>query len=135
MKEEIREQLNDRQYEAVTSIEGPVLVIAGAMDGVLPSSYTTRDEEQMEEEHRLLYVAITRAKEQLFIMLHHEGYNNGIHTFNRLSRFLDAANVKACLNENYAYLPASGDAPDALGGSVIGFRKAELLEKLLGSMK
>ena len=135
MKEEIREQLNDRQYEAVTSIEGPVLVIAGAMDGVLPSSYTTRDEEQMEEGHRLLYVAITRAKEQLFIILHHEGYNNGIHTLNRLSRFLDAANVKACLNENYAYLPASGDAPDALGGSVVGFRKAELLEKLLGSMK
>ena len=58
-----------------------------------------------------------------------------MHMFKGLSRFLDAANVKACLNENYAYLRASGDAPDALGGSVIGFRKTELLEKLLGSMK
>ena len=33
MKEEIRGQLNDRQYEAVTAIDGPVLVIAGAGSG------------------------------------------------------------------------------------------------------
>src|SRR5271157_1950164 len=33
MKEEIRDLLNDRQYEAVTAIDGPVLVIAGAGSG------------------------------------------------------------------------------------------------------
>jgi DNA helicase-2/ATP-dependent DNA helicase PcrA len=109
--------------------------LVGAMDGVLPSSYTTRDPEQMEEEHRLLYVAITRAQEQLFIILHHEGYNAGITTFNRLSRFLDTPNVKACLNEHYPFSPVAPDAPEGTSSPVTGYTKEELLGKLLGSMK
>jgi DNA helicase II / ATP-dependent DNA helicase PcrA len=107
--------------------------LIGAIDGVLPSSYATHDDEELEEEHRLLYVAITRAKERLFVLAHHEGRNNGIHTFNRLSRFIDAANVRACLSQGYAFSPASTEEPDP--GSVAGYNKPELLAKLLGSLK
>lgn len=116
-------------------LEWRYVFLIGAFDGVLPSSYTTRDDEQMEEERRLLYVAITRAKEQLFIILHHEGHNNGLRTFNRLSRFLDAANVKACLNENHAVAPVSDEGPDSAGGPGAGYNRAELLAKLLDVMK
>jgi DNA helicase-2/ATP-dependent DNA helicase PcrA len=38
-----------------------------AVDGALPSSYALRDDGDLEEELRLLYVAITRAEEQLFV--------------------------------------------------------------------
>ena len=107
--------------------------LIGAIDGVLPSSYSTHDEEELEEEQRLLYVAITRARERLYILVHHEGRNNGIHTFNRLSRFVDNTNVRACLDQNYIFPSTSTDgaAPD----QVKGYQGSELLTRLLESMK
>jgi ATP-dependent exoDNAse (exonuclease V) beta subunit len=100
----------------------------------LPSSYTTRDTEELEEEQRLLYVAITRARESLCILVHHEGRDNGIHTFNRLSRFVDAANVMACLDRTDLAAPpsAAGEAADEPAGSCGG---PQLLARLLDSMK
>jgi DNA helicase-2/ATP-dependent DNA helicase PcrA len=106
--------------------------LIGAVDGVLPSSYTTHDAEGLEEEHRLLYVAITRARERLYILAHHEGRNNGIHTFNRLSRFIDAANVRACLDPHYPSSPPE-QAPE--GGPRPSFDRKELLSRLLDSFK
>ncbi len=108
--------------------------LIGAVDGVLPSSYTTRDDEGLEEERRLLYVAVTRARERLYILAHHEGRNNGIHTFNRLSRFIEAQNVRACLDEGGSPRAlTTDDAPVA--GSPEGMSKTDLLERLLHSLK
>jgi len=114
-------------------LEWRYVFLMGAIDGVLPSSYATHDDEELEEEHRMLYVAVTRAKERLFILAHHEGYNNGIHTFNRLSRFIDSANVRACLDLKYAFPSGFGKAAHSEPGQ--GYSKSELLAKLLGSMK
>jgi DNA helicase-2/ATP-dependent DNA helicase PcrA len=114
-------------------LEWRYVFLIGAIDGVLPSSYATHNEEELEEEHRMLYVAVTRAKERLFIVAHHEGYNNGIHTFNRLSRFIDSANVRACLNLHYA-MP-SGSHEEFGVRPIEGYNQPELLAKLLGSMK
>ncbi len=107
--------------------------LIGAVDGVLPSSYCTHDEEDLEEEQRLLYVAITRARERLYILVHHEGRNNGIHTFNRVSRFIDAANVRRCLDENHAFPRDAGDGTSA--EPLKAYERSELLAKLLGTMK
>jgi DNA helicase-2/ATP-dependent DNA helicase PcrA len=41
--------------------------IIQCLDGILPSGYAIDDPEQMDEEVRLMYVAVTRAKENLFI--------------------------------------------------------------------
>jgi DNA helicase-2/ATP-dependent DNA helicase PcrA len=116
-------------------LEWRYVFLIGAIDGVMPSSYATHDDEELEEEHRMFYVAVTRAKEQLYILLHHEGRNSGIHTFNRLSRFVDTPNVRACLNESYTYTPAANDGTRGAEGTAKGYDKAELLAKLLGSMK
>ena len=43
--------------------------IIHALDGVLPSGYAFKDEDALDEELRLFYVAITRAEENLFISL------------------------------------------------------------------
>lgn len=107
--------------------------LIGAIDGVLPSSYTTHDDEGLEEERRLLYVAVTRARERLYILAHHEGRNNGIHTFNRLSRFVEAPGVRACLDERPDARQGTTDETGTGGGEPLN--KAGLLERLLGEME
>jgi DNA helicase-2/ATP-dependent DNA helicase PcrA len=74
-------------------LEWENVFIISLVDGCLPVSYALEDEQDLEEERRLFYVAITRAKDRLYLSLHHEGVNNGIATFNRLSRFLNHENV------------------------------------------
>lgn len=48
-------------------LEFHTVFIIHALDGVLPSAYSLRDQEGLDEELRLLYVAVTRAEENLFI--------------------------------------------------------------------
>ncbi len=48
-------------------LEFPVVFIAGVEDGLIPYFHAINKQEELEEERRLLYVGITRAKEMLFI--------------------------------------------------------------------
>ena len=48
-------------------LEWETVFIMQCLDGIIPSGYALDDPDQLDEELRLLYVAITRAKEQLFI--------------------------------------------------------------------
>ena len=51
-----------------------------------------KSKDEIEEERRLFYVAITRARNKLFLLFHLAG-NMGPMSFNRLSRFLDDPSV------------------------------------------
>ncbi len=64
--------------------------IIHALDGVLPSGYSFKDDDALDEELRLLYVAITRAEENLFIsypMVQYRRYQGDY--LAKPSRFLD----------------------------------------------
>jgi len=50
---------------AAKGLEWPTVFISGLTEGLFPHSRALMDEEQMEEERRLCYVAITRAKRRL----------------------------------------------------------------------
>ena len=52
---------------AAKGLEFPVVFLAGMEDGIFPSQQNRDSEEEMSEERRLAYVAITRAKEMLYI--------------------------------------------------------------------
>ncbi len=80
-------------------LEWDTVYIIGLMDGALPISFALNDAEDIEEESRLLYVAITRAKNSLFLSLNHEGTRGGVTQLNRISRFIDLPNVMACLDQ------------------------------------
>jgi DNA helicase-2/ATP-dependent DNA helicase PcrA len=74
-------------------LEWECVFLIGLMDGVLPVAFALDDEDEIEEENRLFYVGVTRAKNRLFLSLHHEGTRSGITQFNKISRFLGVPNV------------------------------------------
>jgi DNA helicase-2/ATP-dependent DNA helicase PcrA len=71
-------------------LEWDVVFVIWALDGRFPSLYAFNDEEALEEELRLMYVAATRAKQHLFFITPMGAYDRGLGTFLfRPSRFLE----------------------------------------------
>ncbi len=79
-------------------LEWNTVFLMGVADGILPVSFALDNEEEIEEERRLFYVGITRAKDRLYLSMHHEGTRGGLHRFNKISQFVDAPNVMAMLD-------------------------------------
>lgn len=63
----------DKNYITISTIhsakglEWNTVFIINMLEGYFPSYYSLRSEDQLEEERRLFYVAVTRAKERLYI--------------------------------------------------------------------
>jgi len=73
---------------AAKGLEFPVVFIAGAEEGIFPSDKDGESEDALSEERRLAYVAITRAKERLFVTYSRERMLYGRTQFSRPSRFV-----------------------------------------------
>ena len=77
--------------------EWDVVHLLHASDGMFPSDMATGDAESIEEERRLLYVAVTRARHVLEVnaplRYHHHGPNrlSDAHSYAQVSRFLSPA--------------------------------------------
>lgn len=69
-------------------LEFPVVFIVGAEEGIFPLANAMLEPKTLEEERRLMYVAITRAKDILFISHAHQRMTWGQLKMNPPSRFL-----------------------------------------------
>ena len=69
-------------------LEFPVVFMIAMEEGVLPHVRSFDDPAQMEEERRLCYVGMTRAKERLYLLRAFRRYGNGMSQHNPPSRFL-----------------------------------------------
>ena len=73
---------------ASKGLEFPVVYLTGFEEGIFPGQRATEDQQQLEEERRLCYVGITRAKEQLYITRADSRRLYGEEKYNPASRFL-----------------------------------------------
>jgi DNA helicase-2/ATP-dependent DNA helicase PcrA len=74
---------------AAKGLEYPVVFLAGLEDGVFPHLRTLGDEGELQEERRLAYVGITRARERLYLSRAQVRSAWGQTAYNPPSRFLD----------------------------------------------
>lgn len=79
-------------------LEFPVVFIVGLEENVFPHSRSKDDPDQMEEERRLMYVAVTRAKDRLYLVHAFRRMLYGHSEVNEPSRFL--RDIKAVLSGN-----------------------------------
>ncbi len=70
-------------------LEFPVVFMCAMEEGIFPSYRSSFEESELEEERRLCYVGITRAKEQLYLTHAFSRNLFGNTTYNRISRFVD----------------------------------------------
>ncbi|RJR25939.1 ATP-dependent DNA helicase PcrA [Candidatus Microgenomates bacterium] len=95
-EEYLSEKAKNKKGEAVTlmtlhaakGLEFPVVFMIGMEEGLFPHSRSLLDNSELEEERRLCYVGITRAKENLFLIYARKRLFFGQRTANQISRFI-----------------------------------------------
>lgn len=105
---------NDDQVALMTlhaakGLEFPVVFLVGMEDGLFPLSRALLEDDQLEEERRLAYVGITRAKEKLFLTNAYSRMMFGRMQNNPPSRFLEEIDVDD--------LDMQNSVPESVGNS------------------
>mgnify|MGYP006290458155 CR=1 FL=1 len=118
--------VKDEDWAALSTIhsakgcEWDVVFVIHASDGCLPSDMAAETKEELEEELRLLYVAMTRARDFLYVVWPQRYYHNWAkhtdrHTYAQLSRFI-TDEVRESMEETSASGPITEDEESAAAG-------------------
>lgn len=97
-------------------LEFPVVFLTGLEDGVFPHSRALGDTTELEEERRLAYVGITRARERLFLSRAVVRSAWGAPSYNPASRFLDELPVDLVDWKRSAAQQSRWNRPETPGG-------------------
>ncbi len=88
LKKNTQEAVTLMTLHSAKGLEFPVVFIVGMEEGLFPHSRAMLDVNELEEERRLCYVGITRAKEKLYLTYARQRLYFGTRTNNLVSRFL-----------------------------------------------
>ena len=91
--EEANNKVSIATVHAVKGLEFKVVFVIGLEEGVFPIIRTGTSNSDIEEERRLMYVAITRAEERLFVTSSATRFMYGNKNFQQESRFLEEAGI------------------------------------------
>jgi len=83
-----KDAMNLMTLHAAKGLEFPVVFMVGMEEGLFPHSKSVMDKNELEEERRLCYVGITRAREILFLTYSRKRLFFGQKTTNIVSRFI-----------------------------------------------
>ena len=86
---------------AAKGLEFPVVFVGGLEETLFPNAMSINTREELEEERRLFYVAITRAKQRLWLSFSNARYRFGQLQQNDPSRFLEEIS-ETSLDRSYA---------------------------------
>lgn len=87
--DEVADAVTLMTVHSAKGLEFPVVFLCGMEDGIFPGDLSLASEEELEEERRLCYVALTRAKQRLFLTRTSMRMLYGKTSRNRPSRFLE----------------------------------------------
>lgn len=73
---------------AVKGLEFKVVFVIGLEEGIFPLARSVSNESELEEERRLMYVAVTRAEEKIYLVHASKRYMYGKSNYQKASRFL-----------------------------------------------
>ena len=108
---------------SVKGLEFKCVFICGLEENILPISRSVGNDDEMEEERRLMYVAITRAKERLYLTRSKSRYLYGKREPTARSRFLKELSPALDLPKETRFVPrgySDWDDPDSYGNSAYG---------------
>ena len=106
------EQLVLSTIHSAKGLEWHTVFIISALEGRFPVTYAARSDEEMEEELRLMYVAATRAKENLYFTYPINIYDRGTGIiFSRPSRFIEGFSQE--ILEHWSLVDDEEDYEDA----------------------
>ena len=98
-------------------LEFDLVVMTGMEEGVFPTSRSLFDDDKMEEERRLCYVGITRARRRLLMSWAQTRALYGSRQYNTRSRFLDEIPARLIEDANLARRPQTRlSSPQAAAG-------------------
>ena len=106
---------------AAKGLEFPTVFVVGLEENIFPSPLSAASLRELEEERRLLYVAITRAEKHCILTNAKNRWRYGKMEFDNPSRFIDEIDGKLI------------DCQDEAGGSLFGFRAESRLGSRSGS--
>nr|WP_239587220.1 DNA helicase PcrA [Bacillus ectoiniformans] len=87
-EEEVQDAIVLMTLHSAKGLEFPVVFLMGLEEGVFPHSRSLMEEEEMEEERRLMYVGVTRAESELYLTNAQMRTLYGRTNMNPVSRFI-----------------------------------------------
>lgn len=105
--EETEESVTLMTLHSAKGLEFPVVFLVGMEEGIFPGYKSIGEPKELEEERRLCYVGITRAKEKLFMTCAKQRTVFGSTSYNGISRFIKE--IPASMLDGYEELEQSSN--------------------------